>query len=150
MFFQQGHMTMTSIEHVPGTDTLKVVTRLDYDLFLRDYQQTINDDVELEFLRKQSSFPADQAIKYFNSKVSILINRKHLAGEFLTMEQAGSDIILNIFYHLEKKPKSLTVSNTMLTGIFHDVENLVIIRMKEFERGVKFTQKHNNETFILD
>jgi Domain of unknown function (DUF6702) len=149
LFFQSGHLTMTSIEQMPGTDSLKVVVRLNYELFLRDYQQTVNDDIGLELLRKYKSFPADLANNYINSKVSIYINKKLLLGKLLKMEAADGYIIMNILYRGDKKPKSLTVRNRILTGLFSDIENLTIIRIKDFETGIKFTQKHSEETFVL-
>jgi hypothetical protein len=41
--FHPVHVTMTSIEHVQGTDSLKVFCRMFYDDFLKDYQTTDDD-----------------------------------------------------------------------------------------------------------
>jgi hypothetical protein len=149
LFFHQGHMTMTSIEHVPGTNSLNVLVRLDYDLFLRDYQQTINDDLDLDVLRSYRPFPVDLVNNYINSKVFVYINKELLNGKLLTTKVADGDITLKILYRFGKKPKSITVRNTILTGLCSDVENMTIIRMKNFETGIKFTQEHNEETFII-
>lgn len=149
IFVMPGHLTMTSIDQIRGTDSLKVVIRLDYNLFLHDYQQTINDDLDLDVLRKYKTFPSDLANNYINSKLSIYINDKLLIGKLLKMEVTDGDIILNILYRLNKKLKSITVRNTLLTGLYSDVENLTIVRLMNFEKGIKFTQEHKQETFSL-
>jgi hypothetical protein len=147
MFFQQGHMTMTSIEQVPGTDSLMMVVRLGNDLFLRDYQQTVNDDIGLEVLRKYRPFPTDMANNYINSKVTVHVNGRLLLGKILRLEAADGDIILNILYRLKKTPDNITVRNNILTGLFPDSENLTIIRIRNLETGIKFTREHNEATF---
>lgn len=147
--FQSGHLTMTSIDQIEGTDSIKVFVRLDYDLFLRDYQQTINDDLDLNELRSYPVFPADQINHYINSKVFIFVNKKLLSGKLLNSKIADGNISLIILYRLRNEPKSMTVRNTLLTGLFSDVKNLTLIRIKNVETGITFTQEHNEETFLF-
>jgi hypothetical protein len=149
MMFQTAHHTMTSIDQIEGTDSLKVIVRLDYDLFLRDYQQTINDDLDLNNLRSYKLLPADLINNYINSKVFIRINKELLTGKLLNTKVADGEISLMILYRLRKNPKNITVRNSFLTGLFSDVVNLTIIKMRNFETGIKFTQEHPEETFLL-
>jgi len=44
---QQIPVTFTGIDYINGTDSLKVTVRINYELFLRDYQQTIIEDLDL-------------------------------------------------------------------------------------------------------
>ncbi len=143
------HLTMTSIEHIAGTDSLKVLIKMEYDLFLRDYQ-TIDDDRELHLLYSYNPFPVEFVNNYVNSKVFIYINNKLLNGKLLTMERAEGDIRLTFLYRSVKKPKKITVRNTILTGLHSDQVNLTIIRINDFERGIKLTPGHNEETFSLN
>ncbi len=53
---------------------------MNYELFLRDYQQTIFDDLDIEFLRSLKPFPADLANNYLNSKLRILVKTGRLSG----------------------------------------------------------------------
>ena len=135
----QGHVSMTSVEHISGTDSIKVNVRLNYDLFLRDYQQSIDDDLDLHILRSYKPFPDNMAGKYINSKFSILVNNKPVTGKFIKAEVTGFDINLNIHYPVEKKIKHITIRNTILTGLFSDAENLTIVRLNNLEKGIKFT-----------
>lgn len=149
MLFHPMHMTLTSIDYIRGTDSLKVLVRINYDQFLQDYQQTIDDDIELPVLRSYNPFPADMANHYINSKIFIYTNKKRLYGKLLKTKVTDGNIRLNILYRLDKKPKSLTVKNTILTGLYSNVENITIIKINDFETGVKFTQEHKTETFNL-
>ena len=146
---QQAHVTFTGIEHVHGTDSLKVSVRMNYELFLRDYQQTIFDDLDMEVLRSFRPFPSDLANNYLNSKISIRADNKPVIGKLLDMEKNEDYVRFSLLYRVDRKLKYITVKSTMLTGLYSDVENLVIIRSRHHESEIKFTQEHTEQTFRL-
>ena len=143
-----GHVTMTSIEYVQGTDSLKVSCRMEFEDFLKDLQ-TIDDDRNLRRLFGKQPFPSDLINQYFNSKVFIYVNDKLLIGKLLSADLTDNDINLNLNYRLSKKPKSITVRNMILTGWYSDQTNLLIIRINNFEKGIKLNPVHNEETYIV-
>ncbi len=149
VFFQQTPVTFTGIEYVRGTDSLKVSVRINYELFLRDYQQTIFDDLDLEVLRNFQPFPSDLANNYINLKLNIYANKKLIIGKLLKTEVTDNDFRFSILYRVEKKPKSITVRNTILTGLSSKVENLTIVRSGRYESEFKFTPDHTEETFYI-
>jgi hypothetical protein len=146
LILNSGHMTMTSIDHVQGTDSLKVFCKMNFDDFLKDLQ-TIDDDRNLRRIFSSQPFPTDLINMYFNSKVFIYVNNKLLIGKLVTVNLTDNEISMSLIYKSDKKPKSLTVRNIILTGWFSDQENLTIIRIANFEKGIKFTPEHNEETF---
>jgi hypothetical protein len=150
ILFQQMPVTFTGIEYIQGTDSLKVSVRLNYELFLRDYQQTVFDDLDLEVLRSFKPFPADLANNYINSKLNIYTKKKLIIGKLLKMEENDRDIRFSMLYRVEKKLKSITVKNTILTGLYSNVENLTIIKSGNYEKEMKFTPEYNEETFFLN
>ena len=143
-----GHVTMTSIDYVKGTDSLKVSCRMEFEDFLKDLQ-TIDDDRNLRRLFSRQPFPSDLINQYFNSKVFIYVNDKLLIGKLLSANLDDNDINLNLNYRLGKKPKCITVRNIILTGWYSDQTNLMIIRINNFEKGIKLNPKHNEETCII-
>jgi hypothetical protein len=143
-----SHVTMTSIDYVQGTDSLKVSCSMQFDDFLKDLQ-TIDDDRNLVKIFSKQPFPADLINMYFNSKVFIFVNKKLLIGKLLSANLTDNEIMLRLLYKTDIKPKSLTVRNMILTGWYSDQSNLVIIRVINFEKGIKLTPEHNEETFIL-
>jgi len=149
IFIQQMPVTFTGIEYIQGTDSLKVSFRINNELFLRDYQQTIFDDLDLEVLRSFKPFPFDLANNYINSKISIYDNKKLIIGKLLKMEEDDRDVRFSILYRVEKKLKCITVRNTILNGLYSDVENLTIFRSRNYESEIKLTSEHNEETFVI-
>jgi len=148
MIIHPGHVTMTSIEYVQGTDSLKVSCKMEFEDFLKDLQ-TIDDDRNLRRLFSKQPFPSDLINQYFNSKVFIYVNNKLLIGKLLSANLTDNDINLNLNYRLSKKPKSITVRNMILTGWYSDQTNLLIIKINNFEKGIKLNPVHNEETYII-
>jgi hypothetical protein len=148
LFMHPGHVTMTSIDYVSGTDSLKVSCKMDFDDFLKDLQ-TIDDDRNLYRLFNKKPFPSDLINQYFNSKVFIYINNNLLIGKLLSANLIDNDISLNLLYRSGKKPKYITVRNMILTGWYSDQANLMIIRINNFEKGIKLTSEHNEETLFI-
>jgi hypothetical protein len=148
LIMHTGHVTMTSIDYVQGTDSLKVSCRMKFEDFLKDLQ-TIDDDRNLRRLFTKQPFPSDLINQYFNSKVFIYVNDKLLFGKLLSANLDDNDINLNLIYRSGKKPKSITVRNIILTGWYSDQINLMIIRINNFEKGIKLNPKHNEETCII-
>jgi hypothetical protein len=149
IFFQQLPVTFTGIEYVKGTDSLRLSVRINNELFLRDYQQTIFDDLDLEVLRGFNPFPADLANNYINSKINIYVNKKLIIGKLLKIEENDGDVRFSMLYRVDKKLKNITVRNTILNGLYSNVENLTIIRSRNYDSEIKFTQEHNEETFFI-
>ena len=148
LIMHPNHVTMTSIDYVQGTDSLKVSCRMQFDDFLKDLQ-TIDDDRNLVKIFSKQPFPTDLINMYFNSKVFIFVNKKLLIGKLLSANLTDNEIMMRLLYKTDIKPKSLTVRNMILTGWYSDQSNLVIIRVINFEKGIKLTPEHNEETFIL-
>jgi hypothetical protein len=149
MSLQQTPVTFTSIDYINGTDSLKVTVRINNELFLRDYQQTIFDDLDLGFLRSLKPFPADLANNYLNSKIKILVNGTEIIGKLQKLEEAGADIKFSILYRVSRRMKEFTVKNTMLTGLSSKVENLVTVKDRYSESARKLTSGNVEETFTL-
>jgi hypothetical protein len=148
IIFHPVHASFTSIDFVPGTDSVRVFFRMYFDDFLRDYQTT-DDDRDLSKIFGENSLPADLINNYFNSKVFIYVNNKLITGKLLTVDLKDNELSLNLYFRSEKKLKKITVKNMVLTGWFSDQENMIIVRAKEIEEGFKLTPEHFEETFIL-
>ena len=132
----------------PSDSFIKVSCRMDFDDFLKDLQ-TIDDDRNLYRLFNKQPFPSDLINQYFNSKVFIYVNSNLLIGKLLDVNLSDNEFVLNLIYKSEKKPKNITVRNIILTSWYSDQTNLIIIRINNFEKGIKLTTEHNEETLII-
>ncbi len=149
LLLQPPPVTFTTIEYVHGTDSLKAVVRLSNELFLRDYQQTIFDDLDLATLRSFSPFPADLANNYLNSKINIHTGKRQVIGKLLKMQKDGGDIEFSLLFRVDRKLKSITVRNTILTGLSSKVRNLTSVRGRNTESLIILTPELPEGTFFL-
>ncbi len=144
----QEHVTMTGINFVEGTDSLKIFCKMNFDDFLTDLQ-TIDDDRNLNTIFSRQPFPSDLINQYFNSKVFIYVNNKLLIGKLLAVNKIDNELNMHLLYKVQKKPRVITVKNIILTGWYSDQTNLMIMKIGDFEKGVTFTPDHSEETFTL-
>ena len=145
---QPIHVSMTTIDHIYGTDSLKVFIRMDYGLFLRDYQ-TIDDDRDLNRLYQYQPFPSDYINNYINTKLFIHIDNKLLTGKLLDMKLNEGEVNFRFLYRSGRKPRKITIVNNILTSLYSDQVNMTLIRMKDFEKGIKLTPEKSEWTFTL-
>ena len=147
--FHPVHVTMTSIDHVKDTDSLKVFVRMYYDDFLLDYKKTgleLPPDPELA----GNSFPAKLMNLYLDEKVNIAINNKQLKGKLLNLNLKDNEISMNLLYRSDINPRVIKVRMLIMTDLYSDQANMTIIRINDFEEGVMFTPQKTEETFELN
>lgn len=147
--FHPVHVTLTSIDHVRNTDSLKVFVRMYYDDFLQDYLLSGGENFTVKKLQNSGTFPCDLMNKYLEEKVNIIVDNKQLKGKLLNIEQEDNEIRTNLLYRSGKKPKVITVRNLIMTGLYTDQANMTIIRINDFEEGVMLTPLKTEETFSL-
>jgi hypothetical protein len=65
------------------------------------------------------------------------------------MEKVDGEISFSMLYRVDRKLKIITMRNTLLTGLYSVVENLAIVKSRNYESEIKFTSEHREETFLL-
>jgi hypothetical protein len=147
--FHPVHVTLTSIDNVRGTDSLKVFVRMYYDDFLLDYRRLDSENDSIKNISPNQLFPAGLMNSYLSEKVNIIVNNKELKGKLLSLVLADNEISVNLLYRIVKKPKVITVRNMIMTGLYTDQANMTIVRINDFEEGVKLTSEKTEKTFII-
>ncbi len=147
-FLHPVHVTLTSIDHVTNTDSLKVFVRMYYDDFLLDYSLA-GMELPADVKQIENSFPSDLMSDYLNEKVNIIINNKQLKGQLLNLTLEDNEISMNLLYRSDKKPRVITVKNQIMTALYTDQANMTIIRINDFEEGIMLTPLKTEETFKL-
>jgi hypothetical protein len=146
LIFHPVHVTLTSIDQIQGSDSMKVFYRMYYDDFLRDYN-LYDPNCNLEKLSVNESFPADLIIKYFNDKVHIYVNNKLLTGKVLSENIQDNEIFLKLLYWSDKDPKKIKITNKVLTGLYSDQTNMIFISINKNEQAMRLTPEHDKETW---
>jgi hypothetical protein len=146
--FHPVHVTLTSIDYVPERESFKVFVRMYFDDFLLDSK------VNGEVFQKER-FSGDDSVSvrfmegYLRDKVVIKVNDNLLSARLLDMNMVDNEVSMNLEYDYGKKPKSITVKNLIMTGLYTDQANMVIVRIKDFEEGVKLTSELTEQTFKI-
>lgn len=143
------HVSLTSIDHVPGTDSLKVFVRMYFDDFLIDYRLNYTYDSIVVNSSQTNRFPEELMSKYLNDKINISVNNKQLKGKLLNMVLTDNEISSNLLFRTDKNPKSITIRNQIMTDLYNDQANMTIVRVSDFEEGVKLTPEKREQLFIL-
>lgn len=142
------HVSFTSVEYVPENYSFKVFVKMHYSDFLKDYRLSIGEIQDKDFsAEKSSSMEAMQ--KYLSKKVVLIVNSKELTPKLNDMGLADNEISINLTYGTDKNPKSVTVKNLIMTTLYTDQKNMIILKVNDFEEGAKLTPEAAEKTFKL-
>jgi hypothetical protein len=146
LLFHPVHVTLTSIDYMPASDMFKVFVRLYFDDFLRDYKLIDDKFISGDF---SDTSPSSVGImeKYISERIIIKVNEKHISGRICDMKLIDNEISMNLEYKAVKKPKIITVKNLILTGLYSDQSNMIIVKIYNFEEGVRLTPELTEKTF---
>jgi len=140
------HVTLTSVDYAPKDGRLNVFIRMYLDDFLLDTEQ--NEEIFLKDNRKSKKITE----KYINQKFIIKANNKTLKGKinnFEVIKSLEDEIKVYMEYKTSRKPKELLVRNLIMTDLYDDQSNLVIIKIDNFEDGFKFTSEITERVFKI-
>jgi hypothetical protein len=142
------HVTLTSIEFVPDEARYNVFVRMYFDDFLTDSKTFREELTAGDF---SSGSPSSRAAleRYMAAKLVIKVNEKLLSGKLQDMNVAENEISMNLAYVGGKKPKTINVINQIMTSLYSDMSNMVIVRVNEFEEGVKLTSDITQQIFNI-
>jgi hypothetical protein len=142
------HVTLTSIDFVSDTGTYNVFVRMYFDDFMTDSKLNGNvlDDAEFSAGTPASG---DAMMMYLAKKLVIKVNEKPVSGKLREIKVADNEISMNLEFKGGRKPVTIIVKNLMLTDLYADQSNMVIVKVNEFEEGVKLTSDITEQTFKI-
>jgi len=139
---------MTSIEYVPELKSYKVFIRMYFDDFLRDCHLEAGDIQNKQFSDNNSA-SRDVMEKYLKEKIIIKVNDVQLSGKLKEMNLVDNEISMNLEYGAGKQPGTITVKNLIMTGLYSDMSNMLIVKINDFEEGLKLTSDITEKTFKI-
>jgi len=87
--------------------------------------------------------------RYLNDKVIIRINSKKVQGRLKDINVQDNEARVNLVFNDIQKPKEIVVRNLIMTDLYSDQANMVIIRVGDFEQGVKMTAEIREQSFKI-
>ncbi len=149
MMFHPVHVTLTTIDQAPGSDTLRVTFRMYYDDFKRDYRLFDNES-EILKITDEDSIPNTAINEYFNNRVKIYINNRLIKGRLLVVDIPDNyEIILSLLYLSDKHPEKFRIRNKILTRTYSDQKNMIFFSISGHEEGIRLTSRHQKESLRL-
>jgi hypothetical protein len=119
-----------------------------FDDFIRDYKLGGNEIQDKEFSSTDPS-SLNKMQRYIEGKVIIKVNDKQLSGKLQNMSLADNEISMNLQYGASKRPRIVSVKNLIMTGLYSDMSNMVLVKINDFEEGVKLTSDITEQSFKI-
>jgi hypothetical protein len=147
--FHPVHVTLTSIDYIPETDSFKGFVRLYLDDFLLDCGKQGYNIAQEKFVGKDPS-ALKELEKYLNEKLIISVNKKPIKGVIREIQIEDNEVDINLHFNNGKHPDIITVKNIIMTDLYADQANMVIVKVADFEEGVKLTPGLTEQTFKIN
>lgn len=143
------HVSLMSIDYVPDQEIFKVFLRIYYDDFLLDSGIKTADQKNLDF-SVNNAFTQEVMANYVNDRIRISVNKKQIPAKLGEMNLSDNELRMNLFFSSTRKVSSITVKNLIMTSLYSDQANMIIVKVNDFERGVKLTAEEPEMTFEIN
>jgi hypothetical protein len=143
------HVSLLSIDYAPDKDIFSMFLRVYFDDFLLDSGIKTEDQKNLNF-SNDNLFTKEVIGNYVNNKIMIFVNNKHISAEVENMDLSDNELRMNLFFNYVKKVNSITVKNFIMTSLYNDQANMTIVKVNDFEEGIKLTAEETEKTFEIN
>lgn len=141
------HVSLLSVDYVPDSESFEVFVRVFTDDFLLDSDKYPGmDPVNLPVNRPEIM---ELISDYLAENIQIAVNNRQLSGKLERLESSELEISASLIFFSGMKARNITVRNSVMTGLYDDQANMTIIRIGDFEKGVKLTPEQPEVTFNL-
>ncbi len=132
------HVSFVSIDYVPDQKIINAFLRIYFDDFLLDTGMGESDRKNLSF-GSNDTFTYGVLGSYFNSRIRITVNDRQLFAKLVSYELSDNELKMNLMYDPVRNINTISVKNLIMTSVYKDQANMIIIRINDFEQGVKLT-----------
>jgi len=146
--FHPVHVTFTSIDYVPESVSFKVFIRMNFDDFLLDCSRN-GGLIKREVFSSENPATIKALEKYLSDKFHINANGNQLVAIINDLKVIDNELNIDLIYRNVKNPESLIVKSYFMTSLYSDQSNMVIIKINDFEKGVKLTSYLTEQTFKI-
>ncbi len=142
------HVTLTSIEFVPEPVTFSVFVRMYFDDFMADSKLAGNVLNSADFSTGTAA-SREEMEKYIGKKLVIKADERLLAGRLTDIKVEENEISINLTYNGDRAPGRIAVKNLIMTDLYPDMSNMVIVKVNDFEEGARLTTEITERTFVI-
>ena len=147
--FHPVHVTLTSLDYIPETNDFNVFVKMYFDDFILDCK-LIEPGIQQEKFISGDPSSLEMMESYISERLVIKVNNKSISGKVQDLDISDNELKLNIKYLNEKKPKTITVKNLIMINLYADQSNFIIVKVADFEEGVKLTAELTEQTLKIN
>jgi hypothetical protein len=142
------HVSLLSIDYAEEDKSFFVFLKLYYDDFLLDAAGCVINEDNRQISGNDISLNSC-LFRYIEEKLDICVNNQKLKAEPVNLLLEDNELKINLKYGIASKFDSVTVSNRIMTELYDDQANMIILRVMDFEEGFKFTPSITQKTFRI-
>ncbi|TFG44150.1 MAG: hypothetical protein E4H43_00785 [Bacteroidia bacterium] len=143
------HVSLMSIDYVQDQKLFNVFIRVYYDDFLIDSGIEPADHKNLVF-SGNDEFTRKIISDYVNDRIILRVNNRQIEAELGNMDLSDNELRMNLFFGSTGRVNSITVKNLIMTSIYSDQANMIIVKVNDFEEGAKLTADETEKTFKIN
>jgi hypothetical protein len=143
------HVSLMSIDYDRNDEAFKVFVKVFYDDFLIDSGIADLNEIIENGISGYGPPEIGEANEYFNEKLMILVNDRQVKGDLLTINLADGELSVNLLFNTGRRINTVTVRSQIMTDLYDDQANMVILKVHDFEEGVKLTPEKKEQTFKI-
>lgn len=146
--FHPVHVSLMSIDYEPEGKVFNMFLKIYFDDFLLDSGLGTEVGDKLVFTGSDE-FTRVFLTDYVNEKVRIMVNGKPVKAKLGRMDLSDNELRMNLSFGSETKVRSITVRNQIMTSIYSDQANMLIVKINDFEEGARLTALETEKTFDI-
>jgi hypothetical protein len=143
------HVSLLSIDYAPDKELFNVFLRIYFDDFLLDSGISADDKKNLNF-SENNQFTKVTLGNYVNNRLRIIVNKRQMPAELQNTDLSDNELRMNFVLNSVKKVNTITVRNLIMTSLYNDQSNMTIVRVNNYEEGVKLTSEETEKTFNIN
>lgn len=143
------HVSLMSIDYVQDQKIFNVFLRVYFDDFLLDSGIEPGDQKKLVFLGSDG-FTQKVISDYVNDRVNLRVNNRQINAELVNMDLSDNELRMNLTFGSAGKVNSITVRNLIMTSLYNDQTNMIIVKVNDFEEGVRLTVQETEKRFEIN
>jgi hypothetical protein len=143
------HVSILSIDFSDERKQFDVFVRLYYDDFLLDSGMAAGESSKLVF-SADDSFTREYLMNYVTEKIRIFVNNRPVTVKLEKSDMSENELRMNLSVDAVKKINTIKVQNMIMTSLYSDQANMIIVKVNEFEEGVKLTPEETEKTFNIN
>lgn len=142
------HLSLLSIDYVAEKETVNVFLRLYYDDFLLDSGFKAGHENGMDKIADTLAF-RDLITGYANEKVNIIVDGRHFPVNLNRYNLSDNELSMNMSFKVSGNISTVMVRNLIMTSLYSDQANMVIVKAPDYEEGVRLTPEMTEQTFEI-